>query len=165
MRRLAVLALAAAACESISSVGFDDNADVAGEYSVSISNGKNGCALESWQEGSTSSNIPVTIAQTGTSVTASVGGAAGLLLALGYGSAKYDGAVTGHRLEATLFGTASKRTGNCVYTMKSVIRADAQGDFLTGTVTHQPAPNGNPDCAAVTCMSQQSFNGNRPPRK
>lgn len=163
--RCLLAAAVLAGCSSVDSVGFDETADVMGDFSIALTNAKNGCALDGWTEGSTTQNIPVTIAQTGTSVTATVGGGAGLVLNLAYGGAKYDGTVSGHHLEATLFGMNTRRSGNCVYTMKSVIRADLQGDFLTGTVSHQPAPNGNPDCRTVVCSSDQSFNGTRPPKK
>lgn len=160
---LAVL-VSPGACASEHSLGHDDDADVAGEYTLALTTGRNGCAIDGFQEGGTATGIPLAVTQSGREVTATVGGGAAIGLALLYGSATYTGAVEGRRLQMTILGKTARRSGNCVYTMKTDVHAVARGDFLSGIVKHLPAHNGNSDCAAVACSTDQSFNGSRPPR-
>jgi hypothetical protein len=152
------------ACDDGKSVGFDEPANVAGKYSVTITGGKNGCNLDGWKEGDRHTDIPLMVTQTGADITASVGGLAAIVLGLSYGSADYVGGVVGNKLTVTLYGKHTRRTGECVHTMNSVVRAELVGDFLRGTISHEPsAGNGHPDCMAIKCSSEQHFNGSRPP--
>jgi len=162
VKRHALLGVLAVGCGD-RSVGYDALADVAGEYSVAIANGRNGCNLGGW-DGPAATNVPLVVSQAAADVSATVGGGAAILLGLGYGTAEYRGRVVGRTLTLTIHGTASKTVGACAYTMKSVVRAIALRDFIEGTVSHETATNGASDCAAVACASEQRFNGNRPPR-
>jgi hypothetical protein len=140
-------------------------ADVAGNYSVAVTNGQNGCNFESWTEGETTANIPVVITQDGTQVTAEVQGIIGGLLGLWLGSRIYTGTIDGDSLELTLYGSTSTTTGNCTYTINSTMVADFDNDVLRGQIRYQSATNGNPDCAEIQgCVTVQEFNGNRPPQ-
>ncbi len=148
-----------------SALGCSDPADVAGDYSVALTNRENGCDFANWTVGDMSSNIPVTITQDGSSVSATVGGGGAVVLDLALGSHVYQGNVNGSHIKATIFGNRSATDGNCTYTYNSTFDADADGDFLTGEIRYTPATNGNPDCAAIEgCVNRQEFNGNRPPQ-
>lgn len=156
-RLLLWCSLALAACGS-------DPADVAGDYSIALTNGANGCAFENWEEGSTAQNIALTVTQDGESASATVGGLAGAYVELVLGSRVYQGTVDGDQLHLQIFGTPSATEGNCTWTVNSTVRAELDGDVLTGTIDYTKATNGNPDCAAFEgCVTRQNFNGTRPP--
>jgi hypothetical protein len=140
-------------------------ADVAGDYSISITNRENGCNFDNWTEGDTATGISLSITQDGSDVTGTVGGLTGQFLNLWLGSATYTGTVSGDDVEMTLYGERSFNEGNCSFTFNSTIVADSNGDVLTGDVLYRAATNGNPDCAALEgCVTRQQFNGTRPPQ-
>jgi hypothetical protein len=140
-------------------------ADVAGSYSVAVTNGQNGCNFENWTEGETTANIPVVITQDDTKVTAEVQGIVGGLLGLWLGASVYTGDIDGDSLTLTLFGSNSTTLGNCTYTINSTMTADFDNDVLRGQIRYQSATNDNPDCAGIEgCVTVQDFNGNRPPQ-
>jgi len=143
----------------------DDPADVAGAYTVNVTNGANGCAFANWTVGASSSNIAVTVAQDGPAATASVGGLTGNFLDAWLGGHVFSGTVDGDQLDLTLIGTRAGSMGSCAYTFNAVIAARSSGDVLTGEIRYQAQTNGGLDCAALTgCASVQAFNGARPPR-
>lgn len=139
-------------------------ADVAGSFSIALTNGANGCEFDNWTEGDTAQNIPLTVTQEGENATATVGGAAAVTLNLVLGSNVYQGTVDGDHLRLEIFGTPSANEGNCTFTINSTIDADLSGDVLTGTIDYTKATNGNPDCGqSQGCVTRQNFNGTRPP--
>lgn len=144
-----------------------DPADVAGEYSISLTSRDNGCNFDNWMEGDTATNIPITMTQSSedpSMATAVVNGAAGLYLDVLLGSRTYTGEVDGSSMELTLFGETSGMEGNCTFTVNSTIDASLDGDVLSGELRYEKATNGNPDCAGSEgCVSRQDFNGTRPP--
>ena len=144
-----------------------DPAEVAGEYSLSLTNRDNGCNFANWTEGETASNIPITMTQSTedpSMATAIVGGAAGVYLDVLLGSRTYTGEVDGSSVLLTLFGETVGMDGNCTFTVNSTIDAELDGDVLSGEIRYEKATNGNPDCAASEgCVSAQDFNGTRPP--
>ena len=144
-----------------------DPADVAGQYSLSLTNRDNGCNFANWTVDETASNIPITMTQSTEDMsmaTAVVGGAAGVYLDVLLGSRTYTGDVDGSSLLLTLFGQTTGMDGNCTFTVNSVIDAQLDGDVLSGEIRYEKATNGNPDCAASEgCASRQDFNGTRPP--
>jgi hypothetical protein len=145
--------------------GCGQPADVAGNYSVAVTNGQNGCNFANWTEGETTANIPVVVTQDGTQVTAEVQGIIGGLLGLWLGSSVYTGDVDGDSLRLTLYGSNSTAIGNCTYTINSTMTADFENDVLRGQIRYQSATNDNPDCAEIEgCVTIQDFNGNRPPQ-
>ena len=157
MKRLALLWLACAAC------GGSD-ADVAGNFSVSVTNRDNGCNFQNWTVGDQATGIQVTITQDGSNVTATVGGVTGALLDIALGGHAYTGVVDGDDLALDLVGTRAMQMGNCTFTYNSAIDASIDGDVLTGEVHYRGAGNGNSDCASITgCDTFQDFNGTRPP--
>ncbi len=144
--------------------GYKD-ADVAGEYTVAITNGSNGCGFTNWTEGDTSTGIPFSVTQDGERLTGTVGGSSGLFLDLWLGDRVYTGTVSGNNVELTLYGTTTNTSGNCTYTVNSTIDGEIDGDVLVGDIRYRAATNGNPDCQTIEgCVSRQSFNGTRPPQ-
>jgi hypothetical protein len=153
-----ILAAALGGCGS-------EPADVAGNYSVAVTNGANGCDFANWTEGETTANIPVLVTQEGTQVTAEVQGIVGGLLLLWLGASVYVGEIDGNSLELTLYGSNSTAVGNCTYTINSTMTAEFDKDVLRGQIHYRSATNGNPDCAGIEgCVTVQEFNGNRPPQ-
>lgn len=157
--------LACLASLLIVACGSDDPADVAGDYSVAVTNRDNGCELAGWEEGATASNIPVTIVQDGSAATATVGGFSAILVTALLGGADFRGTVDGDELALERMGTVPGARQSCAYTFNGTIDATIDGDLVTGSITYRAATNGSPDCGALTgCASVQDFNGNRPPR-
>lgn len=155
---LAILVLGIGAC------GGDDPADVAGDYTLQITNEANGCGFDGWTEGEVAADVPLTVTQDGAAVTATIEGLAGGYVELVLGARTFTGEVDGARLELTLFGTRSATEGNCTYTINAEVDATIDGDLLEGEIRYVPATNGNPDCAALdACANVQRFNGTRPP--
>jgi hypothetical protein len=150
-------AVAATACGS--------PADVAGAYSISITNKENGCGFANWTVGATSVGIPATVTQQGENASAEIGGGAGVVLDLLLGSRSYVGSVDGDDVSLRIQGTRGQTKGNCAYTWNSNLSATLNGDVLTGSIEYTTATNGNSDCATIAgCVSSQAFNGTRPPR-
>ncbi len=148
--------LCVAACSS-------DDVNVAGDYTVTVTDGNNGCNLPSWTTGATSS-ATVTLTQSQSNVTAVVGGVAGIALNLGLGSNSFTGKITSSDLDLHLFGTRSNTAGNCTYTLNAAIRAVVSGNTLTGQIDYTSATNGNPDCSTIDkCDSFQDLSGMRMP--
>lgn len=157
MRRLALAYLCATAC--------GDPANVAGSYTIALTNRDNGCMFANWMVGNQTSNVPVELTQSGESASATVNGVAGVALDLALGSRIYTGKVDGDHIALDLFGTRAQQSGNCAFTYNSRIDADITGDTLVGRVEYTAQTNNNPDCAALeNCLSFQDFNGTRPPR-
>lgn len=148
----------------LAALGCGEDANVAGSYTIAVTNRTNGCELENWMEGETSSNIPVTITQSGENVTATVDGLVGAYFNAIFGSAAFVGTVSGDDLDLQIIGTRSATEGNCTYTFNAVLSGSVSGDTLTGRIDYQAATNDQPDCAALEgCTSYQDFNGTRPP--
>jgi len=154
MRCLALL-MCIAAC------GTDD-ANAAGDYSIVVTNGDNGCNFASWTAGSTAT-AAVTVTQGGNNVTASVTGLGAVVLDAAIGGHAYSGKISGGDLDLRLFGSRTSTAGNCTYTFNSEIHAVLDRDALTGHIDYVSATNNNPDCAGITgCRSSQEFTGTRP---
>lgn len=156
MKRLCLI-LGLAAC------GSDTN--VAGDYTIQLTNRTNGCQFGNWTEGDNSA-ATVTITQTGSDVTATVNGVGGAALKVVFGA---DGNVFkgDDSIDLKVFGTNSANKGNCTYTFNGEITADLNGDALTGQIHYRAADNGNPDCTSQMihgCDTYQDFNGTRPPQ-
>lgn len=160
MRRLVILStlttIALGACAA--------PADVAGDYSVSVTNGANECDFVGWTEGNSETGIPVTVTQADDQVQLDVGGASGLALDFVVGSSLFSGQVSGDRARAALIGDNAGSQGECTYTVTVDLDARVDGDVIQGTLEWRPVTNGHPDCGALeTCTNTQDFNGTRPP--
>lgn len=141
-----------------------DPADVAGNYTVSITSRDNGCAFANWTVGNTATGIQVTMTQDGASASATVEGVTGGVLMVGLGGRTFTGSVDGNELSLSIVGTVGHTQGSCAYTHDAVLTGTIDGDFLSGHIDYQARTNGQPDCGTLTgCTSTQDFNGTRPP--
>jgi len=139
-------------------------ANVAGDYTVDLTTGDNGCMFANWMPGTSNMNVPVTLAQQGTTATATVGGLAALVLVVGLGTAKFQGTVTGDSFSLADYGTAHSTDGDCSYTLKATLTGSISGDSISGQITYSETTNGSPACTYhATCTSVQAFAGVRAP--
>jgi hypothetical protein len=159
-----VIALAALAAACGGNSFSSQTADVAGDYTVDLKTGDNGCMFTSWTPGSSTMNVPVTLTQQGTTVTATVGGLAAAVLDLVLGTAQFQGTVTGDSFSLSAFGTAHATDGDCSYTLKATLAGSISGDSIQGQITYSESTNGSPACSYhATCTSVQNFDGVRAP--
>ncbi|MFT3693418.1 MAG: hypothetical protein QM831_09790 [Kofleriaceae bacterium] len=149
----------------LAACGTDDPVQVAGTYSVGVTNRDNGCNFQNWTVGAMNSGISIVISQSGANVTADVQGGSGLFLDIAFGSSAFTGTADGSQLDLKLEGTRVQQSGTCTYTYNGEITAVSNGDVLSGKINYVPATNGNSDCAAISgCLSYQEFTGSRPPQ-
>lgn len=142
----------------------DDPAAVAGEYTISVTNGQNECGFTGWTAGESASNINVSITQNGDSASAEVTGVTGAYLEAVLGDNVFTGSVDGSHLELLLVGTTNGSVGTCDFTINATIDATLDGDFLEGVIRYEPQTDQSVDCDTLsTCANVQEFNGNRPP--
>ncbi len=161
---LLVTLLGLAACSPEADVAFEDTLDFTGAYSVTVTNGDNGCGFQDWVAGASNANIPLTISQKGAAATATVDGIPGALLGLLHGTNVYQGKASGNRLSLWIDGTIPSTQGNCTYTWSNDATVTLQGDYISGKLVYSRAHNGNPDCVSLTCETVQQLNGTRPPK-
>lgn len=155
MKRLG-LALVLAAC------GGDD-VNVAGSYTMQVTNGENGCMFASWTVGA-QGQAPVTITQEGSQVTATVMGFAAISLGVAVGSNVFTGTIDGDELDLAIIGDVALSQGSCAYTINAEIHATARGDSMSGRIEYRAATNNSSECGALTgCLTVQNFAGSRPP--
>ena len=139
-------------------------ADVAGNYTIAITNGASTCKFDNWVEGKTTSGIGLAITQDGQKIRGTLDGVTGALFTLLFGSADFDGTIKGSSVNLTNYGSRAMQDGNCSYTYNSSVSATQSKDTIEGTITYATKTNDNPDCAAVECSATQRFNGTRPPQ-
>jgi hypothetical protein len=139
-------------------------ANIAGDYSVSLTNGNNGCQFANWTQGSTAQDVHVMLAQQGASATATLTGLAGLLFYVVLGTVQFQGTVSGDSFTLTAVGSNPARDGMCTFTIKATLTGSTAGDTIQGQLAYTETTNGSPDCSYhSTCSSIQSFAGARPP--
>ncbi|HJK90712.1 MAG: hypothetical protein CMN29_34145 [Sandaracinus sp.] len=148
----------------LASCGDDAPADVAGSYTVTVTNGDNGCMVDGWDEGESTANIPLTVTQSDASAVAEVGGLTGTFLSGWIGSNRFQGAVSGRTLDLVLVGTREGSIPGCTYTVDAALEATVDGSFLDGTVTYTPRTDGAAGCGLLdACANVQTLVGTRPP--
>lgn len=156
MKRLACTLIVAAAC------GGDTN--VAGDYTIAITNRDNGCSIGNWTVGA-QPIATATVMQEGSNVTLNVDGLAAVALVALLGTNQFQGKVDGDDVTLTATGTAAMNNGNCAYTYNSTVDASMDGDTLKGRIDYRAATNGGSDCGTRTdCRSFQDFNAVRSPQ-
>ncbi len=154
---VAIAVLCVSACGSV-------NVDVSGAYSGPVTNGANSCP-GAWVTGQTS-DANVTIAQTGSNVSIQVGGAAGLLLQIGFGTNAFTGSVKGNHIDGLIIGSVQAMAGGCQYSFDGKLSASVSGNTLSGSITYTPKTNNHADCNAMSiagCSRTQSFTMTKPP--
>jgi hypothetical protein len=142
---------------------FQASANVAGNYTVSVTNADNGCMIASWDVGKSTSDIPFMIDQQDENLTGTLQGLSGLALDAAIGTNSFTGSATGNDFDITAFGKKTYTQGNCSYKLNAEISGNISGDAITGTIKYSPATDNNPDCTSLQCSSTQNFNGTRPP--
>lgn len=158
------IALASIIISSVACVACGP-ADVAGNYTVNLTNGPNDCAYDFWAAGDSTSGISLVVTQDEDQVAMSVEGATGVILDVGVGGSQFNGQVGGNDITAALIGDVTRSEGECVYTITVDADASLDGDLLEGELLWRPLTNGHPDCGILdSCEgNRQSFNGTRPP--
>ena len=146
------------------SSGDEFTSDVAGNYTVAITNGASSCNFDQWMEGQETTGVGLAITQDGQKIHATLDGVTAVFFTLAFGSADFDGTIQGNTLTLTNYGMRTAIQGNCSYTYNATVKATQTGDSISGTITYAPKTNGNPDCDAVECSASQKFNGSRPPQ-
>jgi hypothetical protein len=155
---------------SVAGCGGDDDfeskpVDVSGVYNVAVTNKSNACSFPNWEDGKSTTGIPLTMTQSGTDISGSIDGIAGGLVKLLLGSNTFQGTVDGKEVHATNFGTNSFNQVGCTYTINMTLDGELQGDALQGTLHYRPKTNGSPDCGSLeSCESVQDFSGVRAPK-
>src|SRR6476661_6480744 len=97
-------------------------ANVAGDYSVAVTNETDSCQL-GWTVGMSNTGVQVTITQSGANATAVVMGGGGIALDVALGTNSFTGTVDGDSMDLNAVGTAAKTMGNCTYTYDGEIVA------------------------------------------
>jgi hypothetical protein len=161
MKGLLGLGLLGLLCLAACSTG---PADVAGNYTMAITNKDNGCMFQNYTVGATSTGVQVTVTQSSSQATATVMGGGGLILDAVLGGNAFSGKVDGDAIDLTLAGSRPNTMGNCVFTYNGEIIGSLSGDTLSGRLEYTAATNMNPDCTGIQgCITTQDFNGTRPP--
>lgn len=154
MRTIPLALLAVVACSSGNSA---PPADVAGTYTLSVTDGMNACQLSTFTTGATSTGVRVQITQNGSSVSAAVMGYSGLLLGFATGNT-LSGTISGS--QATLTATGNHTLNNCAYTTTATADMTFDGKQVQGTITYTDSGNGSSDCGVLqSCTSSQTFTG------
>jgi hypothetical protein len=149
---------------SCSSSSSGSPANVAGDYSVDVTDANNGCNLQGWTQGSSATDIPLQISQSGSSAQAQVTGLTGTYLETVIGTNDFSGSVAGETATLTAAGTRSFTVGGCTFTVNMTAALTFSGDTVQGTNTYAANTNHSPDCGAIeTCTSVQNLSGSRPP--
>jgi hypothetical protein len=157
---LATLLAAIAACSSNSGSGTSA-ASVVGNYSVSITDGQNGCSIQNFTPGAMTTGVTVAVTQCGSQVCANVQGLAGVYLSLGVGTSTLTGTLNGNA--ATLTASATHTQGGCMYTTTATATATFDGNTMQGTITYTDSGGSGCVGAMQQCTSEQTFAGSRPP--
>lgn len=159
MRSTIPLALVAAVAACSGNDGGPPPADVAGTYTLTVTDGQNGCNVQNFTTNSTQSGIVVAIAQSGSSVSATMMDANGLVLAFATGDT-LAGTIDGS--EASLTSSASRAQGNCSYAATATAYMKFLGTQVQGTIQYTESGNGSSDCGVMQqCTSTQTFTGSR----
>jgi len=143
--------------------GDGDPADVSGTYTVTITNGDNGCMTDGWTDGESTEGIRVTVTQTDGEVAAVVEGLVGTYLTAVLGSNRFQGRAVGNRLDLTLIGTNEAMIPSCRFTTDAFLNARVDGQFIEGTITYEPSTDGAAGCGLLdSCSNEQTLVGTRP---
>ena len=154
---LALVVAAATACSSSDSNG--PTAQVAGDYTLTVTDNQNGCQVENFTTGATQSGITMTITQNGSSVSATGTGSVGLMLAFATGDT-LNGWIDGQ--EASLTSSVSHTMGGCAYSTTATANLTFSGNQIQGNILYTDSGNGSPDCGFMQqCTSTQTVNGSR----
>ena len=150
------LLFAAVACSSNNS---GPPANVAGTWTLSVTDGNNGCSIPNFTTGATTTGVTVQITQNGSNLSAAAQGASGLSLAFDTGNT-LSGTITGD--QATLSATGNHTQGNCAYTTTATASITFDGSQMQGSISYSDQGNNSTDCGVLQqCTSTQTFTGSK----
>jgi hypothetical protein len=159
MRTILPLALVVAAAAACSSNDNAPPAQVAGDYTLTVTDNQNGCQVENFTTGATQSGITMAVTQNGTSLSATGTASSGLMLAFATGNT-LNGWIDGQ--EASLSSTVTHTVGGCTYSTTATANLTFSGNQVQGSVLYTDSGNGSPDCNVMQqCTSTQTVNGSR----
>ncbi len=144
--------------------GDDPPGDVEGNYSLTITNGANGCMTDNWTEGESSSGTPFVVTRTDASTVGVVEGLAGVFLQSYVGTNRFQGATAGTRMNLLAIGTTPYSIPGCAFTIDAEVSANVSGEFLSGEIVYTPNTDGSVACGLLnSCENVQTIAGTRPP--
>jgi hypothetical protein len=156
--RIAWIALALA----LPLAGACSDANVAGNYTVALTNRADGCSI-GWTSGE-QATATFNVMQSGSDVTLTVNGLAAIFVGSVLGTSTFTGDVSGDELDLGVTGTVARSSGGCMYTINGKVSATQDGDTMSGRVEYRAATNDHADCGSrASCLSVQEFNATRPP--
>ncbi|HTQ45554.1 MAG TPA: hypothetical protein VMI75_22500 [Polyangiaceae bacterium] len=157
--RTILLALVVATTAACSSTDQGPPAQVAGDYTLTVTDNQNGCNVENFTTGATQSGITVSITQNGSSLSATGTGSMGLMLAFATGDT-LNGYIDGQA--ASLSSTVGHTQGGCAYSTTATVNLVFSGNQFEGNVLYTDSGNGSPDCGVMQqCTSSQKVTGSR----
>jgi hypothetical protein len=153
MRTIPIALFAVVACSSSNA----PPANVAGHYTLTVTDGQNGCNIQNFTNGVSSPGIMVDITQNGSNVSATVMGPSGLVLAFATGNT-LSGTIVGN--QATLSASGNHTQANCAYTTTATANMTFDGNQVHGDISYTDSGNGSSDCGVLQqCTSTQTFTG------
>ena len=140
-------------------------ADLAGDYSVDLTNEYNDCATMAmnWMAGSVSEDVPFSITQNGVHISAETMGAPAIAFLLLTGTLPFEGEIHDSHFVLVNTGTKVYDFDDCSYTINATVEGDLDGDTITGTLVYSPVVGDDPACHDYACRAEQSFTGTRSP--
>ena len=142
--------------------GCTPPANIAGTYTVAVTDGQNGCAFPNFTQGTVTNGIPFTVTQNGASATGTVGGVVGVYLGLTFGNNVFTGTVLGNGFLLKLTGTNTLNQGSCAYTLDAVASGSIVGSAISGQIDYTSVTNNSAACGSlVGCHTDQTFSGTR----
>lgn len=140
--------------------------NVTGMYTGAVTNRDNGCMLSNFNPGDMSSGITMDVTQSGSSVSATVNGLAGVALALFTGNGDpLLGSTSINGFTVSKVGRTPMNDGDCTFNTFVEANATLSGDALSGTVVYRYQVTNPSACGyRATCRTEQSFAFVRPPR-
>lgn len=159
MRSTIPLALIAAVAACSGNDGGEPPAQVAGSYTLTITDGQNGCNVQNFTTNASQTGITVDVTQDGSGVSATLTNSVGLVLMFSAGDT-LAGSIEGS--EASLTSSSSRAQGNCAYSATATANMRFSGNQVQGTILYSSSGNGSSDCGVLQqCTSTQTFTGSR----
>jgi hypothetical protein len=153
---LTTLVAMVAACSGNDSDG--PPAQVAGNYTLTITDQQNGCNVENFTTNASQSGTVIAIAQDGSSLSMTAMSTQGLVLAFAAGDT-LAGTIDGS--QASLSSSSGLSQGGCQYSTTATTNAHFSDSQVTGTILYTQMGNGSSDCVVQQCTSTQTFTGSR----
>jgi hypothetical protein len=140
-------------------------ANVAGDYTVDLTNVNNTCPTmaDAWTDGAMNDGVDFLITQQGVKLSAETMGSPALYFLLLLGSNAFTGEIHGSHFVLTNHGSKEYTYETCDYTIDAIVEGELDGDSIAGTLTYTPIIKPSADCDGYECAAEQVFTGVRPP--